>query len=144
MKKLILSILFIFSAQLMVGCEEVRNSRITDVKNQLVKICYIPIRADTSTPMTMKNIHSHCAYSGMMSTKSDAYREVISIVSNAEAGKIDDDLIRVQIDRDGEPPIYIDTNGGAKIGDLQKHIKMNDLLKINDIIVKALVVDEHR
>lgn len=106
MKRLIL-IIGIIAALLAASC-----SRGDDV-NSLVKLYYVPIGAETYTPVTLEDIEKRGSYTEL-SASDKRYRRLMSIIGSASSGLFDENAVRAKIVTDGDA-IYIDNNGGLKL-----------------------------
>lgn len=126
-KLLTLAVVFILSV-LSMACEG---------EEPVAKICYVPFGVETYVPMTVANIDSHCSHVGELDTHDREYLGIQSLIQRAKAGSFKDGLVRAKIAVPGSDPIYIDNDGGVKMGASQYHLDASGLSKVKKTLERV-------
>lgn len=130
--KTLTSICFLALFSLTMSCGNAIESTETDP--QFAKICYVPIDASTYAPMTIVNFSNHCADVGKINIRDRRYKQILSRVSSAKAGRFTDGDVRVRLALPDLTVIYIDANGGVKQAAVERKLNDDDLLAVKRIL----------
>ena len=104
------------------------------------RIYYVPIGTETYVPMTTDNIEVHHVRFIELDVASREYRNLTSLIDVAGDGSFEEQRVRVKILLPDASAVYIDNNGGMRLGSSRQatlsHSSLRGVRKLLEEITK--------